>query len=219
MPEEKKHNKSIVLILGLAFLLRMVHLYIHLSSPLGHVEKVFTYSDIHAFHVWAERIARGDWLSRDTYHPYMDWMKPIAPLEDFVRLWGNGKVFHQAPLYPYLLGLSYLVFGSNVPLLLFQVCMTVLAIYLLFRMGERLHSRGAGLFAALVASLFPPSILYDSILLRASLICSSTIIAVWLAIKLKDQPKGKNGLKVGLFFGLCFRRPYDCGCSESLCLW
>src|SRR5947209_8539402 len=43
--------------------------------------------DAQAYHVWAQRIAGGDWL-------------------------GAG-VFYQAPLYPYFLGLIYRMFGED----------------------------------------------------------------------------------------------------------
>ncbi|MEE9127310.1 MAG: hypothetical protein V3U11_09230, partial [Planctomycetota bacterium] len=55
-------------------LLRSVHLYNHLASPLAHPEELMPSTDISAFSVWAKKIADGDLLCRDTYHPYMDWM-------------------------------------------------------------------------------------------------------------------------------------------------
>ena len=103
--------------------LRCLHLYDRLQSPLAHPEELTSMSstDIAAFATWAKQIAAGDVLCRDTYHPYMDWMTQIAPLTTFERWWGGKEIYHQSPLYPYLLAVSYWLSGSSVPLLLLQV--------------------------------------------------------------------------------------------------
>ena len=71
--------------------LRCLHLYNHLQSPLAHPEDVMASTDIAAFATWAKQIAAGDVLCRDTYHPYMDWMEAIAPLQTFERWWEIGR--------------------------------------------------------------------------------------------------------------------------------
>ncbi len=167
--------------------LRLLHLANHLQSPLAHPEDVMPSTDIAAFATWAKKIVAGDVLCRDTYHPYMDWMGPIAPLQTFERWWGGKEIYHQAPLYPYLLAASYWWCGSSLLLLLTQVLLSTLSVYLVFRIASVLVDERAGLFAAGFAALFAPSIVLDSLLLRASLNSSFTVISVWLLLRLRDR--------------------------------
>ncbi len=204
---EPKRDKSrsillLAALLGLAGILRFSHLAFHLSSPLGRVEEVFTYSDLHAFAQWGKKIAAGDILCRDTYHPYMDWMKEIAPLEKFESWWGGKEIYHQAPLYAYLAGLSYALTRSPAPLFVLQVLLSVLAVWVLFLLGRRLAGRETGLWAALLAALFAPAIVLDAVLLRASLIGSLTVFSVYLLLRLSDRPSPGAAFLTGMLLGL-----------------
>ena len=107
---------AIVVIVVTTLLLRSWHLYNHLASPLAHPEDVMPSTDSAAFATWAQKIAAGDVLCEDHYHPYMDWMGSIAPLQTFERWWGGKEIYHQTPLYPYLLASSYWLTGSSVML-------------------------------------------------------------------------------------------------------
>ena len=185
-------------------LLRSVHLYNHLASPLAHPEELMQSTDISAFSVWAKKIADGDVLCRDTYHPYMDWMEDIAPLSTFERWWGGKEIYHQTPLYPYLLALSYWLAGSSVPLLVLQVLLSVLSVYLVFRITTLLVDARAGLFAAGLAAVFTPSIVLDTMLLRASLNSSLTLIGVLLLLRLRDRPGWGLALGTGAVLAVGF---------------
>ncbi len=189
-------------LLLLAGALRFTHLAFHLASPLGKVEEVFLYSDLHAFAQWGKEIAAGDILCRDTYHPYMDWMKEIAPLKTFEEWWGGKEIYHQAPLYAYLAGLSYALAGNPVPLFVFQILLSVLGVWLLFLLGKRLEGTGAGLWAAALGALFAPSIVLDAVLLRASLISSATLLSVYLLLRLEEAPSPGRAFGAGLLLGL-----------------
>ena len=191
-----------MVLLVLAGTVRITHLAFHLSSPLGKVEEVFRYSDLHAFSEWGRKIAAGDLLCRNTYHPYMDWMKGIAPLEKFESWWGGKKIFHQAPLYAYLAGASYALAGTLLPLFLLQVVLSVLAVWIIFLVGKRLAGEGAGLWAAFLAAFFAPGIVLDTILLRASLISSLTVLSVYLLLRMRDEPRPRTAFFTGVLLGL-----------------
>ncbi len=192
----------LVALLVLAGALRFTHLAFHLSSPLGKVEEVFRYSDLNAFAQWGRKIAAGDLLCRDTYHPYMDWMKEIAPLETFESWWGGKKIFHQAPLYAYLAGMSYALTGTPVPLFVLQVLLSLLSIWVLFLLGRRLADRETGLWAASIAALFAPGIVLDAVLLRASLIASLTIFSVYFLLQVRDGAGPRRAALAGFLLGL-----------------
>ncbi len=193
---------GILLFVGLG--LRSCHLANHRLAPLGNVEEVFDSSDMNAFTVWAKKIADGDWLCRDSYHPKMDWMENIAPLEKFEEWWGGKEIYHQTPLYPYMLAVSHAVFGGNLPLLILQVLASTLSLFLIFLLGRRMMDTRAGLIATGIAVVFAPAIVLDSIQLRASLNVSFTLLSIWLLIRLREE----GSLKLGILTGACLASSY-----------
>jgi 4-amino-4-deoxy-L-arabinose transferase-like glycosyltransferase len=200
----RKLPLALGLILFVGLTLRAWHLVNHLAGPLGHVEEVFTSSDMNSFTVWARQIAGGDWLCRDTFHPYMDWMMNIAPLEQFEEWWGGKAIYHQTPLYAYLLAVSHLLFHSNVPLLILQVLASSASLLLVYDLGRRFLDPRAGLIAAGLAAIFTPSIVFDSIQLRASLNASLTLLSIWLFVRLRESP----GRGIAFTTGLCLAGSY-----------
>ena len=178
--------------------IRTVYLAQHLGGPLADFEVVAEVTDAHTFSEWAMRIARGDWLCRDAYHPYFGWMQEMAPKERFLAWWGGAEVYHQNPLYAYLLALSYVVAGSSVPLLVLQVLTSVLAVLLVARLGERLMDARAGWLAAALAAVFGPSVFLDTMVLRSSLTASVSVLSVWCAARLLERPDARTGLAAGL---------------------
>ena len=85
---------------------------------------------------WAEKIASGDWL-------------------------GHASFF-QDPLYPYFLAIQYRILGRNLlSVRLIQVGLSLLAIYLTFRITRLLFGDYAGWFAATVCAVYKSFIFYD----------------------------------------------------------
>jgi 4-amino-4-deoxy-L-arabinose transferase-like glycosyltransferase len=186
---------GLVLVLGLG--LRALHLANHRAGPLGRVEEVFEASDMHAFTEWSAALAAGDWLDRGGYHAYPEWMHAIAPLEEFEAWWGGRAVFHQAPLYAYLLALSRTLTGGNLPVLVLQVLGGTASLLLLFLLGRRLLDVRAGLAAAGIGAVFAPAIVLDAVQLRASLGLTSTLLSVWLLLWLRDGGGRGRGALTG----------------------
>src|SRR5204863_8934555 len=73
-------------IFATALAVRLVHVWQMRASPFFSV----LLGDSHGYDDWAQRIAAGEWIGRD--------------------------VFYQAPLYPYMLGVIYVVAGRHLPL-------------------------------------------------------------------------------------------------------
>jgi 4-amino-4-deoxy-L-arabinose transferase-like glycosyltransferase len=191
-------------ILILTAALRTIHLVDHLSSGLNEPESVVAESDMRSFSVWASRIAEGDLLSVDTYHPYPSWMVDVAPLETFERWWGGRETFHQTPLYAYLLAISYWLTGGKLLLLAVQVMCSTLSVYLIYRIGSRIADEKAGLLAAALAAVYAPSVFLDTMLLRASLTASLTLVSIWLLMRVRDTGRLRTALGAGIVLGAGF---------------
>src|SRR5574341_1749810 len=95
-------------LLGLGLALRPVHFRAISETAYPSLPLIATELAMHATLEWAQAILAGDWLSRDTYHPYFQWMRDLAPLETWYRWWGGKEIFQQAPLYTYFVVLLLL---------------------------------------------------------------------------------------------------------------
>src|SRR6266542_1760020 len=105
-------------VFAFALILRALHLWQLRRAPFF----TLLMGDALSYDLWAQRIAAGDWLGRD--------------------------VFYQAPLYPYMLGVVYRLFGHD--LMVARICQALLgsvACALITIAGGRLFGRRAGLVA------------------------------------------------------------------------
>jgi tetratricopeptide (TPR) repeat protein len=111
---------------------------------------------------WAREIAAGDWL-------------------------GSG-VFFQAPLYPYLVAVLYLLFGPHADAVyLTQIACAVAGCYALYRAGRLMAGEGAALAAAALAAVYGPFIFYDVQLLKESLAVDVTAFLLWALAAARQQ--------------------------------
>jgi tetratricopeptide (TPR) repeat protein len=100
--------------------------------------------DAEAYHLWARRIADGDWLGRG--------------------------VFYQAPLYPYLLALVYRIFNDSVTTVrVIQAFLGAGSCALLAAAGIALFGR-RGAIAGAALAIYPSAIFLDGLLEKSSLV-------------------------------------------------
>jgi tetratricopeptide (TPR) repeat protein len=119
---------------------RLLYLWNLSSSPLFPL----VMGDGEVYDQWARGLAAGDWL-------------------------GKG-VFYQAPLYPYLLGMVYALFGpSLLAVRLVQALLGSFACLFLARAGALLLGRRAGLAAGILLALYPPALFADGLIQKSSL--------------------------------------------------
>lgn len=124
----------------LAFVVRLIYLVQIESFPLFY----HLVSDARSYDEWAQRIAAGDWLGRG--------------------------VFYQAPLYPYFLGLLQVIFAHDLwAIRVVQIVLGALSCVLLYWAGRLFFSRGAGVTAGLILSLYAPAIFFDALIQKAVL--------------------------------------------------
>lgn len=181
-------------------------------------------SDMSFFDRWARDIVAGDWLSARPRHPVHDWHRDIAaryfaahPGEaealardphaggDAARAlwnrWLGGAVFHQEPLYPYLVAATYAATGPD-PRFVFawQMLLGTASVVLVAVLARRWFGDLVGALAGALAVLFAPALLYDLVLLRTT---TTTFAALGLTLLL-DRALAAGRPRAWLGTGLAF---------------
>ena len=146
----------------LALLIRLIHVFQINSEPLLGV----LINESFLYHQWAEEIASGNW-------------------------WGQ-EVFSQSPLYPYFLGIIYMIFDES--LIGVRVCQSLLgamSCVLLADTGRRLFSKSVGILTGLGLACYAPSIFFDGLIEKSVLDLFFLSLMLWLIGRLMIEPAGK----------------------------
>ncbi len=161
-------------ILLLAFTLRFIFFYQMANSPIAEM----VIEDSKTYHDWALRIAGGDWMGTD--------------------------VFYALPLYPYLLGLIYTIFGSYLQVAKFiQILIGTMSCGLIFLLGRRLFNVSVGLMAAFLMAIYGWLIVYDSAILSPVLIIFLDALVLLYLLRLEKRSSGWVGwFGGGLLIGI-----------------
>jgi Tfp pilus assembly protein PilF len=132
--------------------IRLIHLWQISGAPFF----VYLLGDSKGYDKWARRLASGDWI-------------------------GSG-VFYQAPLYPYVLGLLYAVFG-HAPLVirLVQAVAGAASCVIIALAGTRWFGWRAGLAGGLLLAAYAPAIYFDA-LVQKSVLDGLLLTALLLAL-------------------------------------
>jgi len=172
--EQPKSNFGYLLIIFLvALALRLIYLAEARRSPL----LFFPGLDPQAYDAWAQRIAAGDWLGE--------------------------KGFYQSPLYPYLLGAFYALFGRHLLLVyILQIFIGSLDCLVIYGIGNRVFGKRAGLLAGIFAAVYKPFIFYDSLLLKTFLEVFLIDLSLYLLLAASRSGKRTAGFLSGLALGL-----------------
>lgn len=161
-----RNRRLLLLLLTAALLVRLVHWWAVRDEPFF----AWLVMDSQEYDRWAQGIAAGDWL--------------------------GSQVFFQAPLYPYILGALYAVFGRSLDAVyLAQIGLAVAGCWALYRAGREMGGERVGLAAAALAAFYGPFVFHDVHLLKESLAVSVTCFLLWA---LTD----KRWLVVGLLLGV-----------------
>lgn len=196
---------ALAAILALSLLLRLIHFQALTETAYLELPRVFTESDMHTFWNWAGTIVDGDWLGRDTYHPYFAWMREIAPLDTWYRWWGGKEVFHQSPLYPYWIAAILAASGKSLAtVILVQLLIGSLGPLLLYWLGTRLFEARVGLAAALIAAVYGPFIFYQGTLLRDWMYPLLNTLLLLTLLKARSEDRAPLWLLSGLTLGLSY---------------
>ncbi|HEX3131508.1 MAG TPA: tetratricopeptide repeat protein [Thermoanaerobaculia bacterium] len=137
-------------LLAIALLIRLAHWWAVRDEPF------FSWlaMDSQEYDRWAQGIANGDWL--------------------------GSQVFFQAPLYPYALGLLYVVFGRSLDAVyLVQIALAVAGCWALYRAGRIMGGERVGLAAAGLAAFYGPFLFHDVQLLKESAAVAVVSFLLW----------------------------------------
>ena len=132
--------------------------------------------DGEAYHLWARRIADGDWLGKD--------------------------VFYQAPLYPYVLAVFYRTAGDSATAVrLFQAFIGAGSCMLLAIAGTSLFGR-LGAIAGLGLAIYPPAIFLDGLIDKSSLVTFFTSALLAISALAPERMTMRRWFGAGMILGL-----------------
>lgn len=156
-----------------ALLVRLVYFFEYAISPL----MGFFGSDDLYYLSWAGRIAAGDWL--------------------------GDQVFEQGPLYPYLLGALFAVFGPRTGVVLvLQLLSGVVVALLVYGCGRRLFDQTVGLAGGLMAAVYGPLAFYECTLMKSFLSPLLTMLALFAGLRYGGSRKVALLIAAGIAIGL-----------------
>ena len=157
------------LILSVALAVRMSHI-VALRSTLW-----FDHLDLDPryFDEWGRRIAAGDWM--------------------------GSQVFFVDPLYPYLLGTLYWLFGHDLLLIrLLQVAIGVSTVALVWYLGRRLGNRAIGNAAALMYAIYAPAVFNEAEIEKTAFATFFLLVAVTQSLRNTRKAWLLGGVAIGL---------------------
>lgn len=116
------------------------------------------------------------------------------------------------PGYPLFLAGVYFLFGAEpspfLAVRMAQALLSVLTLFVLYRIGVRLHGRTLGFMAILLGGLYPSFTLANQRILTEVLFTFLLCLLVLAALRLLDAPSKRNGALFGVLLALCcFVRP------------
>ncbi|MGI9160781.1 MAG: glycosyltransferase family 39 protein [Saprospiraceae bacterium] len=228
----KKNTLYVAVVLFLAALAPRISYYQEIKNSPVQVFVSWDQGDLEFFHSWAKVIASGNWLSDTVLHPYHSWhddfskgtfktypevaaryyaahtdvnsqIDTLGARHNLINDLYNKKVFHQEPLYPYLIALTYKIVGEDPNrVYAWQMALGICTILLIYFTGLRLFGALSGLLAALVVLLSGPVMFFEVILLRTSITVFFTALLLYLFIRVVDKPDWRNLILWGIAAGL-----------------
>ena len=190
-------------IVGLGLALRLAHFRAISGTAYPDLPLIATELDMYATLEWAQAILAGDWLGRDTYHPYFQWMRGLASPETWYRWWGGKEIFQQAPLYPYSVALLWQLSARSLEgVILIQLVLGSLQPLVLYALAKQLFDARAGLVAAALAACYGPFIFYQGTLLRDWIPPLLEPLVLLLVLRARATGRAATWFSAGIVFGL-----------------
>lgn len=223
----RRRRVTLMLLLALALLFRLIYFAQLSTSPCLNVHRV-NGLDQQLFHNWARHLASGDWLQRTPQHPQALWMDKLADLcleqnpnlplelgltttddyyppqmrEQLWNYWLKGSAYHQEPLYPYLVALTYRFLGEDVRwVFAWQLLLGMANVALIYGIARRCFGNAVALLSGITAVVYGPLMFYELVLLRATLITFTGLLLVYLAIRIRANDSSGRWFALGLVLG------------------
>lgn len=149
---------------------------VYLLQVSGRPLENLLFLDALSYHNWAKRLAAGDWLGHEP--------------------------FHMPPLYPYLLGVIYRLFGEGWAAKIVQSALGVVNGLLIFLLAERAFGRTTAVLAFLLSLLYGPFLFYEVQLLNTTLALTLALSAVLFLDRAVETRSSRGAAVAGLLLGL-----------------
>lgn len=215
-------RRLVFLSVALSAALRFAHLGLALDTHVAELHR-WQDSDMAFFHAWGAQIAGGEILGREPWHPLHSWH--VVVFDDAARLdpslgdpgdrraaeaawnrWYGGTQYHQAPLYPMLVGATYAVVGPRPgAVFAWQALLGVASTWLVALLGTRLGGRRVGVIAGFLHAGMPIAMYFETTLLRVSLVTFiglAATVAACAALSSEGRARTLRWAATGLLCGL-----------------
>lgn len=168
-------SRWLPVIFSLALLLRLAYIYQIGPFPLSNTLIL----DASSEDKWGQEIASGDWL-------------------------GKGKgIFYTDPLYAYLLGVIYAIFGHDLTAVrVVQAVIDSGTCVLIFFLGRMVFNPKVGLLSSLLASVYGPFVYYQGFIMKTTLTLFFLTVFLLTALKAIAEPGKRRWFLSGLSLGL-----------------
>ncbi len=188
-------------------------------------------SDNYFYDEWARELAAGDWLNRQSIHPYHGWHQEFAdyyfkqhpeklreiqsgnqssdstfiPGKVLWNEWYGGNTYHQEPLYAYVLAMLYALTGQGAYwMLLLQIFLGTVSGVLLWRIACRHFGDTVGLITGLLYLFCGIVLFQEMLLLRTSWIVFFVLATIYIFDNALIKGTKTAFFKSGLVIGLAF---------------
>ncbi|MCK4409505.1 MAG: glycosyltransferase family 39 protein, partial [Candidatus Eisenbacteria sp.] len=150
---------AVLLIVALAVVVRVAYVIEVHDHPL----MTTTTGDPEVYDSRALEIAGGQWLGDDVF-------------------------FHSSPIYPYILGFTYKLFGHGYTAVrVIQSLFGIGTCLLIFSIARKLFGKREGLVAGVIAALYAPFIFFDFEILMITYVLFFALLAIRLLIAYRDD--------------------------------
>ncbi len=224
-----QYYRLILIVLILASVLVRITYFIQINNSPNVWQHRWEESDMNFFDLWAREIATGDWLTNQALHPYHTWKKMVADIyfrmhpnqakileqqnqlsrEDFDtghalwNQWYGNKQFHQEPLYPYLIALTYKILGFDVRwVFAWQAILGTLSNVLIFLIARHYFNDLVATITGFCALLYSPLLFYEMVLLRTTLITFTGLALIYLVHIAIKRNNWRWYFGIGIAFGI-----------------
>ena len=117
--------------------------------------------------------------------------------------WLPDKVFYVPPVYPYILAVTYTLFGHSMEAVRWlQNILGSVNCLLIALIAARVFGANTGLLAGFMAALYRPFIFYDSMILKTTWDLLFTALFIISSLRTIASPRKKDAALSGIFLGI-----------------
>jgi 4-amino-4-deoxy-L-arabinose transferase-like glycosyltransferase/tetratricopeptide (TPR) repeat protein len=160
-------------------------------------------TDNHVFAEWARIIAAGDLLCREQPHAYHHWTAEVAPEDRWLEWYGGDTIYHQAPLYPYMVAAVFHLLGDEHAMVArAQALLGALTCLLTFLLAWKVLSPRGALLAGLMLAFMGSYYFYDAFILRDGPMAFLVVLLAYALQAAVEKDSVRRWLTAGMTLGL-----------------